>query len=234
MAQGAFELRDLTLDIPQGSYAVLMGASGSGKTTVLELLCGLRFPQSGRVIICDRDMTDAVPAAREVGYVPQDGALFKTMTVRENLAFALVVRRYREADIEARVQEVAELLDIVPLLDRRPAGLSGGELLDIVPLLDRRPAGLSGGERQRTALGRALSFRPKVLLLDEPLSALDDETRERIMNLLMQVQQHTGVTTLHVTHNRREAEGLGTLGLKIIKGAIEPLKLGKVPPGSEW
>lgn len=215
MAQGAFELRDLTLDIPQGSYAVLMGASGSGKTTVLELLCGLRFPQSGRVIICDRDMTDAVPAAREVGYVPQDGALFKTMTVRENLAFALVVRRYREADIEARVQEVAELLDIVPLLDRRPAGLSGGE-------------------RQRTALGRALSFRPKVLLLDEPLSALDDETRERIMNLLMQVQQHTGVTTLHVTHNRREAEGLGTLGLKIIKGAIEPLKLGKGPPGSEW
>ena len=215
MAQGAFELRDLTLDIPQGSYAVLMGASGSGKTTVLELLCGLRFPQSGRVIICDRDMTDAVPAARDVGYVPQDGALFKTMTVRENLAFALVVRRYREADIEARVQEVAELLDIVPLLDRRPAGLSGGE-------------------RQRTALGRALSFRPKVLLLDEPLSALDDETRERIMNLLMQVQQHTGVTTLHVTHNRREAEGLGTLGLKITKGAIEPLELGKVPPRSEW
>lgn len=214
MAQGAFELRDLTLDIPQGSYAVLMGASGSGKTTVLELLCGLRFPQSGRVIIGDRDMTDAVPAAREVGYVPQDGALFKTMTVREHLAFALVVRRYREADIEARVQEVAELLDIAPLLDRRPAGLSGGE-------------------RQRTALGRALSFRPKVLLLDEPLSALDDEMRERIMNLLMRVQQHTGVTTLHVTHNRREAEGLGTLGLKITKGAIEPLKLGKVPPRSE-
>jgi len=215
MAQGAFELRDLTLDVPRGSYAVLMGASGSGKTTVLELLCGLRFPQSGRVILGDRDMTDAVPAAREVGYVPQDGALFKTMTVRENLAFALVVRRYREADIEARVQEVAELLDIVPLLDRRPAGLSGGE-------------------RQRTALGRALSFRPKVLLLDEPLSALDDETRERIMNLLKQVQQHTGVTTLHVTHNRREAEGLGTLGLKITKGAIEPLKLGKAPPRSEW
>jgi molybdate/tungstate transport system ATP-binding protein len=206
MAQGAFELRDLTLEVPQGGYAVLMGASGSGKTTLLELLCGLRFPQRGRVIIGDRDMTDAVPAAREVGYVPQDGALFKTMTVREQLAFALEIRRYTHTDIEKRVHEVAELLDITPLLDRRPAGLSGGE-------------------RQRTALGRALSFRPKVLLLDEPLSALDDETRERIMNLLQQVQQHTGVTTLHVTHNRLEAEALGTMGLKIEAGQIDPIDL---------
>ena len=206
MAQGAFELRDLSLEVPQGGYAVLMGASGSGKTTLLELLCGLRFPQRGQVIIGNCDMTDAVPAAREVGYVPQDGALFKTMTVREQLAFALEIRRYTHTDIEQRVREVAELLDITPLLDRRPAGLSGGE-------------------RQRTALGRALSFRPKVLLLDEPLSALDDDTRERIMNLLQQVQQHTGVTTLHVTHNRQEAEALGTMGLKIEAGQIESLDL---------
>ena len=206
MAQGAFELKDLTLDVPQGAYAVLMGASGSGKTTLLELLCGLRFPQSGRVIIGDRDMTNAVPAARNIGYVPQDGALFKTMTVRDQLAFALEIRRRPDAEIEDRVQEVAQLLDIAHLLDRFPAGLSGGE-------------------RQRTALGRALSFRPKVLLLDEPLGALDDETRERIMNLLQQVQRQTGVTTLHVTHNRQEAEALGTMGMKITNGIIEPLDL---------
>ena len=207
MAQGAFELKDLTLDVPQGAYAVLMGASGSGKTTLLELLCGLRFPQSGKVIIGDRDMTHAVPAAREVGYVPQDGALFKTMTIRDQLAFALEIRRRPEDEIAARVREVAEMLDIAHLLDRFPAGLSGGE-------------------RQRTALGRALSFRPKVLLLDEPLSALDDDTRERIMKLLGQVQQHTGVTTLHVTHNRQEAEALGTMGMKIENGAVVSLDLG--------
>ncbi|MBL7076805.1 MAG: ABC transporter ATP-binding protein [Kiritimatiellae bacterium] len=206
--QGAFALRDLTLEVPEGGYAVLMGASGSGKTTLLELVCGLRQPQAGRIIIGDHDMTNAVPAAREVGYVPQDGALFKTMTVREQLAFALEIRRRPRAEIEARVSEMAELLGITPLLDRLPPGLSGGE-------------------RQRTAMGRALSFRPKVLLLDEPLTALDDETRERIMQLLQHVQQHTGVTTLHVTHNRQEAEALGTMGLKITQGRIEPLDLGK-------
>ncbi|MDP6490575.1 MAG: ABC transporter ATP-binding protein [Kiritimatiellia bacterium] len=206
MKQGAFELRDLTLEVPQGAYAVLMGASGAGKTTLIELLCGLRFPQRGRVIIGGRDMTHAVPAAREVGYVPQDGALFKTMTVREQLGFALDLRHVAGDDVALRVREIAEMLDIAHLLDRYPSGLSGGE-------------------RQRTALGRALSFRPKVLLLDEPLCALDDETRERIMNLLRQVQQQMGVTTLHVTHNRQEAEELGTMGMKIAEGKIIPLDL---------
>lgn len=204
--QGAFELRELSVEIPQGAYAVLMGASGSGKTTLVELLCGLRFPQRGRVMIGGRDMTHAVPAAREVGYVPQDGALFKTMTVRGQLGFALDLRHFTGHEVNVRVREIAEMLDIAHLLDRYPGGLSGGE-------------------RQRTALGRALSFRPKVLLLDEPLSALDDETRKRIMALLRQIQQQTGVTTLHVTHSRHEAEELGTMGMKIAEGRIVPLEL---------
>ena len=204
IVQGAFSLRDVRVEVPRGAYAVLMGSTGSGKTTLLEIICGLRQPTRGRVLLNGRDVTQATPAARDVGYVPQDGALFKTMTVAEQLAFALVVRREKQATILARVSELAGLLGIEHLLDRTPAGLSGGE-------------------RQRVALGRALSFRPGFLLLDEPLSALDDETRSQIMALLEQVQEHTGVTTLHVTHNRSEAERLGTMVLCIKDGQVQPV-----------
>jgi molybdate/tungstate transport system ATP-binding protein len=202
MDQGAFRLRGLSLDVPEGAYAVLMGSTGSGKTTLLEVICGLREPARGRVRVAGRDVTHATPAAREVGYVPQDGALFKTMTVYENLAFALLIRRETRAAIDARVKAVAGLLGIQSLLDRLPAGLSGGE-------------------RQRVALGRALSFQPRVLLLDEPLAALDDATRRRIMALLKDVHARTGVTVLHVTHNVEEAESLGTTRLCIRDGGVE-------------
>src|SRR5262245_4864143 len=157
--QGKFALSGISLAVPAGQYAVLMGKSGCGKTTVLEAVAGLRSPVAGTITLAGRDVTAARPRARHVGYVPQDGALFDTMPVRENLAFALDVRGDADADIEKRVGELAGWLEIADLLDRRPYFLSGGE-------------------KQRVALGRALASRPPVLLLDEPLSSLDDDTRD--------------------------------------------------------
>ncbi|MBT3191037.1 MAG: ABC transporter ATP-binding protein, partial [Verrucomicrobia bacterium] len=205
--QGAFSLRGIDMMIPQGGYAVLMGSTGSGKTTLVEIICGLRQPTRGTIEVDGRDVTQATPAARDVGYVPQDGALFKTMTIFEQLAFALVVRGEPQDAVEARVAELSELLGIGHLLDRMPDGLSGGE-------------------RQRVALGRALSFRPSILLLDEPLTALDDDTRGQIMALLKRVQEQTSVTTLHVTHNLAEAEALGTLLLCVRNGRVQELTPG--------
>src|SRR5207248_5678684 len=128
-------------------------------------------------------------ADRGVGYVPQDLALFPTLTVREHLEFALRIRRATAETIKHRVREFTELLGIGHLLDRLPRGLSGGE-------------------SQRVALGRALTFHPRVLLLDEPLSALDEETRQEMYSLLKRVQKKTGVTTLHVTHSKAEARAM--------------------------
>ena len=146
-------------------------------------------------------MTRLKPADRGVGYVPQDLALFPTLNVRDNLAFALEVRGWGRAETAARVEEL-------------------GELLGLRSLSDRRPHGLSGGESQRVALGRALAFRPAVLLLDEPFSALDDETRAEMYALLRSVQRLTGVTTLHVTHSLAEAMALADRILLLRDGAL--------------
>jgi len=183
---GTFILQHLSCQIPDGCYAVLMGRTGTGKTTLLEAICGLRTVQAGEIHLQGKRMTQARPAEREIGYVPQDLALFPTMTVREHLEFALRVRRWPITALKRRVDELAQLLQIEHLLARR------------VPAL-------SGGESQRIAIGRALSFQPSLLLLDEPLSALDEETRDQVQLLLQKMHQATGVTVLHVTHNRREA-----------------------------
>jgi molybdate/tungstate transport system ATP-binding protein len=135
--------------------------------------------------------------------VPQDRALFQTMTVREHLAFAPRLRRWTKAAIDGRVAELAGLLSLGPLLERKPAGLSGGEA-------------------QRVALGRALAARPGVLCLDEPLSALDDETREEMIELLRTVRRQTGVTTLHVTHHLEEATLLADVVLQLKDGQVQP------------
>ncbi len=189
ISAGAFSLDGVSFVIPAGECGVLMGRTGSGKTTILECVIGLRTVASGRVLIGDQDVTNLNPAVRGIGYVPQDGALFSKMSVRDHLAFALVIRKAKKAAIADRVEELADLLGISHLLDRSPAGLSGGE-------------------GQRVALGRALSFRPKALCLDEPLSALDAETREQMCDLLETVRQQTNVTMLYVTHNPAEAERL--------------------------
>ncbi len=186
---GPFVLSEITFTVPQGGYAVLMGGTGQGKTTILEALCGLRTVAAGHVLIEGVDVTNWKPADRGIGYVPQDLALFPTMTVREHLEFALQIRRVNRATIRARVDELSSVLQIEPLLDRHIGKLSGGE-------------------SQRVALGRALAFDPYVLLLDEPLTALDETTRDRLCELLRSVQRDRGLTTLHITHSRAEARAL--------------------------
>ncbi len=202
---GDFRLADVSLTIPAGQYGVLMGRTGSGKTTILECVLGLRHISGGTIRLAGRDVTQLNPAMRGVGYVPQDKALFSRMTVRDHLAFALLIRRTSSADIEHRVQELAESLGIVPLLDRTPHGLSGGE-------------------QQRVALGRALSFRPRVLCLDEPLSALDTETRQQMCGLLTEISRREQVTTLHVTHNLEEARHLADCLFAVVDGKIQPVE----------
>lgn len=198
---GAFALSDVSFTVAAGAYAVLMGMTGSGKTTILEAICGLKPIRGGRIVLHDRDVTLLRPADRGVGYVPQDRALFSTMTVRDHLAFAPVVHRWESTAIQARVGELAELLGIAHLLERRPHGLSGGEA-------------------QRVALGRALAIRPGVLLLDEPLSALDEATREDMCRLLETVRKQTRVTVLHVTHSVLEAQRLADRVLVLERGSI--------------
>lgn len=202
MRAGAFSLSGIGFEVPDGQYAVLMGRTGSGKTTLLEAVCGLKRVVGGSIWLRGTDVTRLKPADRGIGYVPQDRALFSTMTVREHLAFAPAIRKWTRSAIEERVAELAKLL-----------GLGS--------LLDRKPAGLSGGEAQRVALGRALATRPGILCLDEPLSALDDETREEMYALLESVQKYTGVTTLHVTHHLGEAERLANVILLLKDGQIQ-------------
>ena len=203
---GEFRLEDVSLRVPTGGYAVLMGKTGSGKTTILESVIGLRSVTRGRIWLDDREVTRLKPAVRGIGYVPQDGALFSKMTVAEQMGLALVIRRIPAAIIRQRVAELAELLGITHLLHRRPRGLSGGE-------------------RQRVALGRALSFRPRILCLDEPLSALDDETRRQMCDLLAGIRVKTGVTTLHITHNLAEAHILADCLFRLEDGRIETIEL---------
>ena len=195
---GPFTLTGVNLLVPAGQYAILMGATGQGKTTILEAICGLRTVTSGRVLLGGIDMTRYKPADRGVGYLPQDLGLFPTMTVRGHLEFALRVRRTPRKIINERVAELAKLLGIEPLLPRHIRHLSGGEA-------------------QRVALGRALAFHPQVLLFDEPLNALDETTRDRLCDLLRKIQAQTGVTTLHITHTRAEARQLADK-LIILKG----------------
>ena len=198
---GTFTLVDIEFTVPTGQYGVLMGRTGSGKTTLLEAICGLKPVAAGSIWLNGRDVTRLKPAEREIGYVPQDAALFSTMTVRDHLAFPLRIRQYNHAQIEPRVAELAELLGLTKLLDRKPLGLSGGEA-------------------QRVALGRALAFRPSILCLDEPLSALDEATKGDMYQLLLSVQQHERVTALHVTHNREDVDQLADVLLRIEDGKV--------------
>lgn len=198
---GTFRLSGICFEIPTGKHGVLMGKTGSGKTTILEALCGLRDPVSGRIVLMERDVTTLPPALRGVGYVPQDRALFQTMTVAENVGFALELRKLERSEINARVRELAAWLGIEKLLERLPRGLSGGEA-------------------QRVALARALAARPDVLVFDEPLSALDEDTRAEICELLARVREHSNATILHVTHSKSEAARLADVIFMLSDGAV--------------
>ena len=198
---GEFQLSGISFRVEPGQYAVLMGRTGRGKTTILESICGLRRVHEGAILIHGTDVTNWPPADREVGYVPQDLALFPTFTVAQHLEFALRLRKQS-------VEHIAE----------RTAAIAG--VLGIEHLLNRGIEGLSGGESQRVALGRALSFEPTVLLLDEPLSALDAATRAEMQDLLRRVTRFSGVTTLHITHNEDEAAALADRSFELRDGDL--------------
>jgi thiamine transport system ATP-binding protein len=179
-------LGPVDLDIEDGEFFTLVGPSGCGKTTTLRLVAGFEEPTTGEVTIGDRSMAGVPPERRDVGVVPQQYALFPHMDVRENVRYPLKFRDPPGGDADARV---AELLDLV--------GLSG--------LGDRDPEDLSGGQRQRVALARALAPSPELLLLDEPMSALDARLRERLRREVRRIQRELGVTTVYVTHDQEEA-----------------------------
>lgn len=198
---GKFALEHVSFRIASGRYAVLMGRTGQGKTTILEAICGLRSIVSGKILVHDVDVSVWSPGERGIGYVPQDLALFPTMTVQQHLEFALRLRRTAPRLIADRIAELSDVLGISKLLQRRVQGLSGGEA-------------------QRVALGRALSFHPSVLLLDEPLSALDETTRLEMHAVLRRVKETTGVTMLHVTHSKADAEALADQRFVLEAGKI--------------
>jgi multiple sugar transport system ATP-binding protein len=195
-------LRDFTLSIAEGELLVVLGPSGSGKTTLLRIIAGLEEPTSGTLSIDGKLATILPPQDRDVAMVFQDHALYPHMTVAENLAFGLKLRKIAAPEREARVREAAEWL-----------GLS--------KLLDRLPEALSGGERQRTALGRALVLRPKLFLLDEPLSNLDAPLRAEMRREIARLHQRSHATTIYVTHDQAEAMSLGNRMAVLKDGVLQ-------------
>lgn len=179
-------LKDVSLQVQPGEFFAFLGPSGCGKTTLLRLIAGFAHAQGGRILIGESDVTDLRPWQRDVGLVFQNYALWPHMTVSENVAFGLEERRLPSAEIKKRVGEMLELV-----------GLSA--------LGDRRPSQLSGGQQQRVALARTLAVRPRVLLLDEPLSNLDAKMRVQVRRELRDLQRSLGITAIFVTHDQEEA-----------------------------
>jgi ABC-type Fe3+/spermidine/putrescine transport system ATPase subunit len=190
---GTFRLEEASLELAEGEYFVLLGPPGSGKSIFLECLCGLNRVERGQILIDGVDVTNWSPRRRHIGYVPQDYALFPHLSVERNIAFGL-----REQGTSRK--RMAERL------------FAAAELLGIDHLLDRAIPGLSGGERQRVALARALAIEPRVLLLDEPVSALDESTREKVCAELRNLQRRLKITILHVSHNLEEAFSVADRG----------------------
>ena len=195
-------LQDIALAIHKGEFVCFLGPSGCGKTTLLRIIAGLEEQTRGRVIQHGRDVSHLPPAARDYGIVFQSYALFPNLTVAQNIAYGLVSRRRKRAEIDARV---SELLTLVGLPDAGP----------------KYPAQCSGGQQQRVALARALATSPSLLLLDEPLSALDAKVRERLRGEIRALQKRVGVTTIMVTHDQEEALSMADRVVVMNQGVIE-------------
>ena len=187
---GDFRLQDINLAVDEGEYFIVLGPTGAGKTILLESIAGLHPVKSGQIWLKGKQVTSLEPEKRNISIVYQDHALFPHLSAAENILFGLKLHRRPK-------QELVKVLDWL------------SDLLGIAHLLDRRPDTLSGGERQKVALARALSTKPEVLLLDEPMSALDPETREGVQKELRQLHNQLKVTTIHVTHDFEEAIALG-------------------------
>jgi sulfate transport system ATP-binding protein len=195
-------LDDVSVEIPAGSLTALLGPSGSGKSTLLRAVAGLEDLDAGVVTIAGQDVTHVVPQQRGIGFVFQHYAAFKHMTVRDNVAFGLSVRRRPKRETARRVDELLEIV-----------GLSGFQ--------HRYPAQLSGGQRQRMALARALAVDPRVLLLDEPFGALDAQVRGDLRTWLRRLHQEVHVTTVLVTHDQEEALDVADRIVLLNRGRIE-------------
>ena len=187
---GRFRITDLSLTVKAGEYMMLLGPTGSGKTLLLETIAGFHKPETGAIHIDNTDITSWQPERRNIGYVPQNQSLFPNMTVQKNIEFGLKMHKIGDTEISKRVHEILNLIDIKNLSNRSPQSLSGGE-------------------RQKVALARALVLRPKILLLDEPMSNIDTPTRSELMKNLGTIHKKLGVTIIHVTHNHEEAGYLG-------------------------
>jgi len=201
-ADGTQAVDDLTLDVQDGEFMILVGPSGCGKTTALRMVAGLEEVTSGDIRIGDQVVNQLDPVDRDVAMVFQNYALYPHMTVRDNIAFPLVVQRLARNERDRRVQETAELLGIPDLLRRRPRELSGGQ-------------------RQRVAMGRAIVRHPRAFLMDEPLSNLDAKLRVQMRAELVKLHRRLGVTTLYVTHDQTEAMTLGQRVAVLSKGVLQ-------------
>jgi sulfate transport system ATP-binding protein len=195
-------LDDVCIRVDDGSLTALLGPSGSGKSTLLRVIAGLEVPDSGRVVIDEREVTNTPARERGVGFVFQHYAPFKHMTVHDNVAFGLTVRKRPKTEIRPRVEELLGLVRLDGLADRYPSQLSGGQL-------------------QRMALARALAVQPKVLLLDEPFGALDAQVRAELREWLRRLHEEIHVTTIFVTHDQEEAMEVAEQIVVMNKGKIE-------------
>ena len=197
-------LHALDLEIREGEFLTLLGPSGCGKTTTLRLVAGFIQPTSGTIFLGDEDVTAVAPQHRRIGMVFQDYALFPHMTVRENISFGLEERRYEKRRIPERVDELLELIRLADMGDRYPAEVSGGQ-------------------QQRIAVARAVAYPPRVLLMDEPLGALDLKLREAMQVEIRRIQQELGITTIYVTHDQTEAMNMSDRIVVMNDGVIEHL-----------
>src|SRR4051812_34381357 len=197
-------LDSVSLEVPEGSLTALLGPSGSGKSTLLRIIAGLEMPDTGRVMIDGDDVSDVRPQKRGIGFVFQHYAAFTHMSVRENVAFGLKIRKRPKPETKARVDELLELVGLTKWCDQRPSQLSGGQ-------------------RQRMALARALAVQPKVLLLDEPFGALDAVVRAELRAWLRRLHDEEGTTTVLVTHDQEEAMEVADRIVLLNRGRIEQI-----------
>lgn len=201
---GEFVIEPSSLSIADGEFLALLGPSGCGKSTLLRMIAGLESVSSGEILIDSRSVTSLPGKSRDVAMVFQDYALYPQMTARLNIAFPLQLRKMPQAELAEQVAQIADLLDIGQILDRVPAQMSGGQ-------------------RQRVAMARALVRRPKVLLLDEPLSNLDAALRDQMRSEIRRITRETGVTTVYVTHDQVEAMTMADRVAVLNRGRIEQL-----------